>query len=150
MNYSRRRFLKTAGIGASALAAPGWVLVPEFAEAAEVNKDELADVALAAAKSLGASYADIRINRYRQEEIYTREQQVRNVLRSESFGFGVRTLVRGSWGFVMPRAGRWCAPATMRISRRMARASLSGACARLSVRCVPGMRCAPSRLRGRE
>ena len=99
MIHSRRHFLKTVGFGVGAAAVPGWIVVPEFAQAAEVEKDELADVALTAAKSLGASYADIRINRYRNEEIYTREQQVRDVSRSESFGFGVRTLVKGSWGF---------------------------------------------------
>ena len=102
MTHSRRHFLKTVGIGAGALAAPGWISVPEFAAAAQATqpgKDDLAEMALAAAKSLGASYADIRVNRYRVEEIYTREQQVRDVSRSESYGFGVRTLVKGSWGF---------------------------------------------------
>ena len=45
------------------------------------------------------SYADIRINRCETEAITTREQQVQNVSRSQNFGFGVRVLVKGTWGF---------------------------------------------------
>jgi TldD protein len=56
-------------------------------------------LAMARAKQLGAHYADIRINRYRTESINTREQQVQNVSRTQSFGCGVRVLFKGSWGF---------------------------------------------------
>ena len=51
------------------------------------------------AKKLGATYGDIRINRYRAERISTRERQVQNVSLNQSFGFGVRVLFKGSWGF---------------------------------------------------
>ncbi|MEX2109554.1 MAG: TldD/PmbA family protein [Gemmatimonadaceae bacterium] len=54
---------------------------------------------LNAARSAGASYADARIGRYRQQSVFTRERQVTNVSDSESYGFGVRALVDGSWGF---------------------------------------------------
>src|SRR5207249_2292791 len=60
---------------------------------------KLAEVALSRAKKLGVTYADIRINRYRNESIFTREQQVQNVSRTQDFGFGVRVLVKGAWGF---------------------------------------------------
>ena len=78
-----------------------WILEREAAAAAEVDaaKSTLAEEALATAKRLGASYADIRINRYRSESITTRERQVQNVARSQDFGFGVRVLVKGTWGF---------------------------------------------------
>lgn len=99
MNFSRRNFLKTAGLVCGAAALPASVLELEAAEAATVNRDELAGVALAHAKKLGASFADIRINRYRHESIFTREQQVQNVSRSQDFGFGVRVLIDGAWGF---------------------------------------------------
>ena len=69
------------------------------AQAAAIDKGELADIAIARAKKLGAAYADIRINRYRGESISTREERVQNVSRSQSFGFGVRVLVKGAWGF---------------------------------------------------
>lgn len=60
---------------------------------------EVAELALSRATALGASYADIRINRYRRESIATRERQVQNVSRSGSYGFGLRVLVDGAWGF---------------------------------------------------
>ena len=53
----------------------------------------------ARAVALGASYADIRVNRYRRESIATRERQVQNVSRSTSRGLGLRVLVNGAWGF---------------------------------------------------
>lgn len=100
MNFSRREFLKTASVALGTAALPSWVygaraIVPY----ADVNKDSLADVALSTAKRLGASYADIRINRYRIEAVSTRERQVQNVASGQNFGFGVRVLLKGTWGF---------------------------------------------------
>jgi TldD protein len=107
---SRRDFLKTTGlltgaaIGTTVL--PSWFLEAEASEAAAVDaqlKSSMADEALATAKRLGATYADIRIVRYRFESISTRERQVQQVARSTSLGFGVRVLVRGTWGFAASR-----------------------------------------------
>ncbi len=55
--------------------------------------------ALNAAKAAGASYADVRIGRYRRQSINTREHQVTGVSDVESYGIGIRTLVGGAWGF---------------------------------------------------
>ena len=99
MKPSRRHFLKTTGLVCGAASLPSWIVETQAAEAAAINKDKLADVALPLAKKLGATYADIRINRYRHESISTREERVQNVSRSQSFGFGVRVLVKGAWGF---------------------------------------------------
>ena len=99
MNFSRRDFIKTTGLVCSAAAIPSWVIEAEAAEAAAVNKNDVASAALVRAKALGATYADIRINRYRNESIFTREQQVQNVSRSQDFGCGVRVLIKGAWGF---------------------------------------------------
>lgn len=63
------------------------------------EKKELADTALNAAKMAGASYADIRIGRYLNQFIITREQQVQNAVNTESFGVGVRVIANGTWGF---------------------------------------------------
>jgi TldD protein len=101
MNPSRRNFLKATGLICGAATLPAWVIE---AEAAAIDKDSLADVAIALAKKLGATYADIRINRYRDESIFTREDRVQNVSRSQSFGFGVRVLVKGAWGFAASHA----------------------------------------------
>src|SRR5688500_15890627 len=60
---------------------------------------DLADAALASAKAAGASYADIRINRYRNQFIFTRDRRVQNIVNTESYGFGVRVIVEGTWGF---------------------------------------------------
>jgi TldD protein len=56
-------------------------------------------VALDAARSAGAQYADVRISRNRNQSINTRERRVQGVQDNETFGFGVRTLVGGAWGF---------------------------------------------------
>ena len=107
---SRRTFLKNAGLVAGVVALPSnlpaWIIETDAAEtaaAAAINKNALADIALNTAKRLGATYADIRINRYRSESITTREQQVLNVSRSQNFGFGVRVLFKGTWGFASSR-----------------------------------------------
>jgi TldD protein len=60
---------------------------------------DLADVALNVARQKGASYADIRISRRLNQFVTTREKRVQNITNTESFGFGVRVLVDGAWGF---------------------------------------------------
>ena len=110
MTTSRRDFLKTAGVAAGAISLaslPSWissVTAAEEAAANGVDKNALADMALSTARKLGVSYADIRINRYRNESIATREQQVQNVSRGQNFGFGVRVLYKGTWGFASSRS----------------------------------------------
>ncbi|MDB5033446.1 MAG: TldD protein [Chlorobi bacterium] len=59
----------------------------------------LATIALETARKAGASYADIRINRYRNQYLGTREDKVQSISDDESFGFGVRVLASGAWGF---------------------------------------------------
>jgi TldD protein len=62
-------------------------------------KKQLADIALDAARSKGAQYADARIGRYRNQYIITREDKVLNTVDTESYGIGIRVIVDGSWGF---------------------------------------------------
>lgn len=62
-------------------------------------KKRLADVALNAARSKGAQYADVRIGRYLNQFIITREDKVQNIVNTESYGLGVRVVADGSWGF---------------------------------------------------
>jgi TldD protein len=64
---------------------------------------DLADVALNVARQRGASYADIRFVRTRNNFVTTREKRVENVTNTESYGFGVRVLVDGTWGFSASR-----------------------------------------------
>jgi TldD protein len=63
------------------------------------TKKQLADVALNAARSKGATYADIRIGRYLNQFVTTRENRIQNIANTESFGVGIRVIANGSWGF---------------------------------------------------
>jgi tyrosyl-tRNA synthetase len=62
----------------------------EALQGAEINdaKKALADVALNAATKAGASYADVRIGRYLNQFITTRDLNVENVANTESAGVG--------------------------------------------------------------
>ena len=102
----RKDFLYLSGIGMGALMLPdlsafGNPIDPlQALEGVDVKiKKELADVALNAAKSKGATYADIRIGRYLNQFVATREKRVQGVANTESYGIGVRVLANGCWGF---------------------------------------------------
>ncbi|HUF05207.1 MAG TPA: TldD/PmbA family protein [Aridibacter sp.] len=101
MAISRRDFLRYSGMALGTLAVPTWLYSARIGDftTVRVDKDSLADLALSEATKAGASYADIRINRYRIESLGTRERQVQFVSRGENFGFGIRVLVNGTWGF---------------------------------------------------
>ena len=55
--------------------------------------------ALEAAKKAGATYADARIVRRKNEHIFTREDHVVGIGASETYGIGVRVIADGAWGF---------------------------------------------------
>lgn len=60
---------------------------------------DLARRALDTAAHLGASYADARIVRRRDESATVKAGRVDGLSRGETEGFGVRVLVDGAWGF---------------------------------------------------
>ncbi|MCC3155874.1 TldD/PmbA family protein [Hymenobacter sp. 15J16-1T3B] len=103
---NRRDFVGLTGLAAGALFLPGLSFGGSEVEAARLlepadaalNK-RLADAALNAAKAAGASYADVRIGRYLNQSLFTREKQVQNIVNGESFGAGVRVIANGTWGF---------------------------------------------------
>ncbi len=101
MTISRRAFLKTTALALGATAVPSWAHSADLSGLPfpVFDKNALADTALSIAKKLGASYADIRINKYRIESVSTRERQVQSVAKGQNYGFGVRVLVNGTWGF---------------------------------------------------
>ncbi len=101
MKFTRREFLKSSAMVLGATALPTWIYGARLTDAPlpVFDQDDLADVALALARKLGTSYADIRINKYRMEMVHTRERQVQAVVKSSDYGFGVRVLVKGTWGF---------------------------------------------------
>ena len=51
------------------------------------------------AKQRGATYADARIVRFRQQRIATEDHRVAGISDSESLGVGVRVIAGGAWGF---------------------------------------------------
>jgi TldD protein len=60
---------------------------------------DLTDRALNAAQVAGASYADVRVVRRREESISVKTGRVEGVALGETEGFGVRVIVDGAWGF---------------------------------------------------
>jgi TldD protein len=93
----RRSFVQSMiALGASTTLDPG---LRVFGVPPADPLPDLADAALAAAKKAGASYADIRINRYRVQFIFTRDRRVQNIVNTEDYGFGIRVIVDGTWGF---------------------------------------------------
>ena len=119
---SRRQFLATGSALLAGTCVPAWADMFQPGPADDVMRAEVAEAALTRAAALGASYADIRVNRYRRESIATRERQVQNVSRSTSYGLGLRVLVNGAWGFaatnhVEPGAARAVAEQAVAIAR---------------------------------
>jgi len=55
--------------------------------------------AMDTAKSLGADYADIRIQRSSTEMIYLRNLSLKNTSLNEIYGYGIRVFKDGAWGF---------------------------------------------------
>ncbi|MEP6905127.1 MAG: DNA gyrase modulator, partial [Gemmatimonadales bacterium] len=106
---TRRDFIKQSGLTAAALATAG-AFSPADAmagltrsRAAEMPPDDVVRAlmhdAITAAKSAGASYSDVRLGRYRNSIVFTREQQIVQTADVDNVGVGVRALVDGTWGF---------------------------------------------------
>ncbi len=104
---NRRDFMHATGLGAGSLMLSQ---IPVFGRSVSAEallvpgldvavKKRLADAALNAAKSKGASYADVRIGRYLNQFVITREDKVQNITNTESYGVGIRVIADGCWGF---------------------------------------------------
>jgi TldD protein len=102
---SRREFLQQSAAAAAAVGIVAAARPPALHATAPVafrgdpSHKELALRAIDAAKAAGAEYADARISSARSQNIGTRERRVTNIGDNETFGFGVRVLVGGAWGF---------------------------------------------------
>jgi TldD protein len=105
----RRDFLlrsaaTTAALGAGQLVLPRMIAAAAPRQALDpVFNRELAMRALDAARAAGASYADVRISRNRVQQLGTREQQITFFNDQDTFGFGVRVIANGAWGFAASR-----------------------------------------------
>jgi TldD protein len=126
----RRDFIHLSGMGMGALLTAG-IPVLGNSVAAEyllepgvdvATKKRFADIALNAAKSKGATYTDVRIGRYLQQFMFTREMKVQNIVNAESYGVGIRVIANGTWGFaatsnVTPDAIARCAETAVAIAK---------------------------------
>jgi len=102
----RRDFVHLTGLGAAAAMLPSIPVwgnsVPLDAALDRIDpalKKRMSDVALNAARSRGATYTDVRIGRYLNQFVVTREDKVENIVNTESYGMGIRVIANGSWGF---------------------------------------------------
>lgn len=135
MSVNRRDFLKTAGATTVALAASdmvGELIAQSSGRALDSRFKDLADVALTQAKSLGATYCDVRFTRNISDAVGVRDRIVSDGGfgfgggggRSESAGFGVRVLHSGVWGFASsPQVSEEQVRAMARQAVEVARAS---------------------------
>ena len=98
----RRTFLNFSSMALGSMLVPfGRAIAAEELLSAmpAAAKKALADVALNAATKAGASYCDVRIGRYLNQFIVTRDLNVENVANTESAGVGVRVICNGAYGF---------------------------------------------------
>jgi TldD protein len=106
---TRRSFVATSVSGASLLLANHLFGDPAPASTTPTPAlEKLGAIALAEAKKRGATYADLRIGRFRNQYSGYRLSPARDgsktdevpfVTDQNSFGFGVRVIVNGQWGF---------------------------------------------------
>ncbi len=102
----RRDFLTISGVGLAGLMLPysRSIAAQELVSGLDIAmKKAIADAALEAATGSGASYCDVRIGRYLQQFVITREDKVQNVVNAESTGIGIRVIANGAWGFAATR-----------------------------------------------
>ncbi|MEZ0609206.1 TldD/PmbA family protein [Fibrella sp. WM1] len=104
---NRRDFNQLLGMGTAGILMP---TLPAFSHTVSpeallepgvdvATKKRLADAGLNAAKARGATYADVRIGRYLNQFVITRENRVQGIVNTESYGVGIRVIADGCWGF---------------------------------------------------
>lgn len=124
---NRRKFIQLSGMGLGAMSVPILGNVTTFEKLLEnpadvAMKKKMSDIALNAAKSNGATYTDVRIGRYLQQYLFTRETKVQNIVNAESYGVGIRVIANGTWGFsatsdVTPEGIKKCAETAVAIAK---------------------------------
>src|SRR5688500_709858 len=102
----RRTFLQSSAavLGAVALPAPVAPPLPrDVRRWFEPDDKELAGAAPNAAAWDGVSTADCRISRCFDQQVETRERRGQGMDDGITYGFGVRALADGVWGFAASR-----------------------------------------------
>ena len=127
----RREFLARSAVVAAGLSLPAGVAHASLRGRQTADHRELAMRALDAARSAGAAYADVRVSRNRNQSISTRERQITGFDDGETFGFGVRVLANGAWGFAASK------DLTLDEATRVARQAVAQARANAAARTRP-------------
>ncbi len=86
-------------IGESVLNSTNSNTVPRHRSYDDDYIKKAADTALFTAKNNGASYCDFRLSNFRSQNVSTREQIIQSIRDNENFGFAVRVIIDGTWGF---------------------------------------------------
>jgi TldD protein len=98
-SWSRRQFLTSTGLAAGSVIASRSGLVHARGLVVEPLLLAVVDAALSTARAGGATYADVRIHRRREENVAVRDDHAAGTTDSERYGVGVRVLKDGAWGF---------------------------------------------------
>ena len=106
---TRRHFLGASVLGATTAAlAADLFAAPQDSKTPSADLEKLGAIALAESKKYKATYCDIRIVRLRDQRLGMRLSAERGtgktlavptVAEDSTFGFGVRVIVNGAWGF---------------------------------------------------
>ncbi len=67
------------------------------------TEQDLCDTLIAHAKSLGATYCDVRLVRMLSQSVTARNNIITGLSDNESYGMGIRVIKNGTWGFAGTR-----------------------------------------------
>lgn len=86
-------------IGSTVLSSTKDISVPRHRAYDDDYIKKIADTAIFTAKNNGASYSDFRLSNFRSQNVSTSEQVIQSIRDNENFGFAVRVIIDGTWGF---------------------------------------------------
>ncbi len=101
----RRKFITSVSMAVPIIALSKGKILKEIIEVPRhkmIDDDfmkRMADAAISISKKNGASYADFRLSNFRSQRVATRENVIQSLSDNENFGFSVRVIVEGTWGF---------------------------------------------------
>ncbi|MCA3013015.1 MAG: TldD/PmbA family protein [Myxococcaceae bacterium] len=99
MSFSRRQFLTSTGLTAASVLAGRAGLAEARGLVLDATLLAVVDAALSTARAGGATYADVRVHRRREETVSVRDDHPAGTSDTERYGVGVRVLKDGAWGF---------------------------------------------------
>lgn len=96
-------FIRLGALGLGAAVAPPWfgtvTALGATGPILSADRKSFADLALDAARTAGARYADVHLCRLRRQFIFARDDKIQAIVSSESHGIGIRVIAEDTWGF---------------------------------------------------